>query len=140
MSGESRGRYRVKRLDELPLVPTDDPEDFNWYPIQHHFGFGAFGVNGFGGDAGTTLVAEHDELKSGQEELYVVVEGTVRFTLAGESIQASAVSFVAVPDPQVIREAVAVEDGTLVLAIGAPAGPFQTTWRPKHFEQVPRAE
>jgi quercetin dioxygenase-like cupin family protein len=141
VSGGSRGRFRVKRLDELPLVPTDAPDDFDWYPIQHHLGFGAFGVNGFGGDAGTTLVAEHDERESGQEELYVVVEGTVRFTLAGESIQASAVSFVAVPDPEVIREAVAVEDGTLVLAIGAPAGSgFQTTWRPEHFEQVPRAE
>jgi hypothetical protein len=21
----------VKRLDELPLVPTDDPDDFDWY-------------------------------------------------------------------------------------------------------------
>jgi quercetin dioxygenase-like cupin family protein len=135
----SRG-YWVKRLDELPLVPTDDPEDFDWYPIQHHLGFGAFGVNGFGGDAGTTLVAEHDERESHQEELYVVVEGTVRFTLDDQEIQASAVSFVAVPDPAVRRRAVAVEDATLVLAIGAPVGSgFQTTWRDEHFERVPRA-
>ena len=46
----SGGRYWVKRLDELPLVPTDDPNDFDWYPVQHHLGLGAFGVNGFGGD------------------------------------------------------------------------------------------
>jgi quercetin dioxygenase-like cupin family protein len=131
----------VKRLDELPLVPTDDQNDFDWYPIQHHLGFGAFGVNGFGGDAGTTLVAEHDERESGQEELYVVVEGTVRFTLDREERQLSAVSFVAVPDPAVTRAAVAAEDGTLLLAIGAPAGSgFHTTWRPEHFERVPRAD
>ena len=137
----SGGRYWVKRLDELPLVPTDDPDDFDWYPVQHHLGLGAFGVNALGGDQGTTLVAEHDEHESAQEELYVVVEGTVRFMLDGDSQQVSAVSFVAVPDPAVKRSAVAAEDGTLLLAIGAPTGSgFETTWKPENFEQVPRAE
>jgi hypothetical protein len=28
-----RGRFW---LDEIPLVPTDDPDDFDWYPVQHH--------------------------------------------------------------------------------------------------------
>ena len=135
------GRYWVRRLDELPLVPTDDPSDFDWYPVQHHLGIGAFGVNGLGGDAGTVLVAEHDELESGQEELYVVVEGTVTFTLDGESRQVFAVSFVAVPDPAVKRSAVAAEDSTLLLAIGAPRGSgFQTTWNEANFGRVPRAE
>ncbi|HSC51862.1 MAG TPA: hypothetical protein VLD16_16485 [Gaiellaceae bacterium] len=133
--------FWVRRLDELPLVPTDDPDDFDWYPVQHHLGLGAFGVNGLGGDAGTVLVAEHDELESDQEELYVVVEGTVTFTLDGEALQVFSVSFVAVPDPAVKRSAVAAEDGTLLLAIGAPRGSgFQTTWNQATFEQVPRAE
>jgi len=137
----SGGRYWVRRLDELPLVPTDDPNDFDWYPIQHHLGFGAFGVNGFGGDAGTVLVAEHDERDSNHEELYVVVEGTVVFTLDGESRQVPSVSFVAVPDPAVSRSAVAAEDATLLLAIGAPAGSgFETTWNEGTFERVPRAD
>jgi hypothetical protein len=131
----------VKRLDELPLVPTDDPDDFDWYPIQHHLGLGAFGVNGFGGDAGTTLVAEHDERESNQEELYVVLRGAVRFALAGEEVEAEAFSLVAIPDPAVRRAAVAVEDGTLLLAIGAPAGSgFETTWNRDNFERVPRAD
>ena len=131
----------MKRLDELPLVPTDDPEDFDWYPVQHHLRLGAFGVNAFGGDAGTTLIAEHDERESGQEELYVVVQGTLRFALDGEEVQASAVSFVALPDPSVRRAAVAVEDASLLLAVGAPADSgFASTWRPEHFEQVPRAD
>ena len=135
------GRYWVRRLDELPLVPTDDPDDFDWYPIQHHLGFGAFGVNGFGGDAGTRLVAEHDETQSGQEELYVVIAGTVRFILGGETFESSAVSLVAIPDPSVRRSAVAVEDGTLVLAIAASRGSdFASTWNQENFEQVPRAD
>jgi quercetin dioxygenase-like cupin family protein len=122
-------------------VPTDDPDDFDWYPIQHHLGLGAFGVNEFGGDAGTTLVAEHDERESNQEELYVVVEGTVTFTLDGESRRVPPVSFVAIPDPAVRRSAVAAEDGTLLLAIGAPAGSgFETTWNRDNFERVPRAD
>ena len=125
----------------MPLVPTDDPDDFDWYPIQHHFGLGAFGVNAFGGDAGTSLLAEHDELESGQEELYVVVRGAARFTLAGQAFEATAISVVAIPDPAVSRTAVATEDETLVLAIGVPAGSgFATTWNAATFEQVPRAE
>ena len=136
----SERRYWVKRLDELPLVPTDDPNDYDWYPIQHHFGLTAFGVNAFGGDAGTSFVHEHDETASDQEELYVVLRGTARFTLAGEEVEAGAVSVVAIPDPAVRRSAVAVEDGTLLLALGAPVGSgFQTTWRAEHFERVPRA-
>jgi hypothetical protein len=133
--------YWVKRLDEVPLVPTDDPDDFDWYPLQHHFGLAAFGVNAFGGDAGIELVAQHDELDSGQEELYVVVRGSARFTLNGEECYAPAVSVVAVPDTSVSRAAIATEDGTLLLAIGGPAGSgFATTWRPTHFERVPRAD
>jgi len=135
------GRYWVRRLEELPLVPTDDPEDFDWYPIQHHFGLSGFGVNAFGGDAGTSLVAEHDELDSGQEELYLVVRGAARLTLAGEGHDASAVSIVAIPDPAVRRAAEATEDGTIMLAVGAPASSgFATTWNEANFEQVPRAE
>jgi hypothetical protein len=125
----------------VPLVPTDDPDDFDWYPIQHHFGLGAFGVNAFAGDSGTPFVAEHNERKSSHEELYVVVKGAARFTLNGEAFDAPAVSVVAIPEPAVRRQAVAIEDGTIVLAIGAPASSgFSTTWRPVHFEQVPRAE
>ena len=137
----SGGRYWVKRLDELPLVHTDDPDDYDWYPIQHHFGLRAFGVNAFGGDAGTSFVHEHDETASSQEELYVVLRGTARFTLDGDELEAGALSVVAIPDPAVRRAAVAVEDGTLLLAFGAPVGSgFQTTWRAEHFERVPRAD
>jgi quercetin dioxygenase-like cupin family protein len=133
--------YWVKRLDEVPLVPTDDPDDFDWYPLQHHFGLGAFGVNAFGGDAGIQLVAEHDERESGQEELYVVVRGSARFTLNGEEHDAAAVSVVAVPDASVARAAIAIEDRTLLLVVGAPSDAgFATTWRSTHFEQVPRAD
>jgi quercetin dioxygenase-like cupin family protein len=133
--------YWVKRLDEVPLVPTDDPDDFDWYPLQHHFGLSAFGVNAFGGDAGIELVAEHDERASGQEEVYIVVRGAARFTLNGQEHEAPAVSVVAVPDPSVTRAAVATSDATVLIAIGAPVDSgFATTWRRAHFERVARAD
>ena len=141
-----RARYWVKRLDEIPLVPTDDPDDFDWYPIQHHLWIDAFGVNVYGGDAGTAFVHEHDETNDAQtngaqEELYVVLKGAVRLTLAGSEVEAAAISFVAIPDPTVERTSVAVEDGTLMLAVGAPVSSgFETTFRPENFEQVPRAD
>ena len=133
-------RYWVKRLEEVPLVPTDDPADFDWYPLQHHFGLSAFGVNVFGGDRGIELVAEHDEIDSGQEELYVVLAGTARFTLARKEQDVSSISVVVVQDPRVRRAATAAQNGTLLLALGGTPGSFTTTWRSENFERVPRAD
>ena len=133
--------FWVKRLDEVPLVPTDDPDDFDWYPLQHYFGLSAFGVNAYAGDSGTAFVHEHDESEGGQEEFYVVVRGAVRFTLDGEEHDARAISVVAIPDPEVTRTAVATEDGSILVAVGGPKDSgFATTWRPEHFEHVPRAD
>lgn len=132
--------YWVKRLQEVPLVPGGEPDDFDWYPIQHHFGLTAFGANVFGGDTGISLVAEHDETESGQEEMYAVVRGAARFTLDGESCDAVAISVVAIPDRRVRRAAVAIEDGTLVLAVGGVPGSFASTWQPQNFEHVPVAD
>lgn len=132
-------RAWIRRLDEVPLVPTDDPNDFDWYPLQHYFGLSAFGVNVFGGDAGIELVHEHDETGSGQEELYLVLRGAARFTLGGDPVDAPAITVVAVPDPAVARGATSIEDGTLLLALGGNPGSFETTWRAEHFERVPTA-
>jgi quercetin dioxygenase-like cupin family protein len=132
--------YWVKRLDEVPLVPTDDPADFDWYPLQHHFGLSAFGINVFGGNRGIELVAEHDETESGQEEVYIVLAGVARFTLAGEAHEVPAQSVVVVKDPEVRRMATSAADGTLLLAAGGTPGSFATTWRAQHFERVPVAD
>ncbi len=130
----------MKRLDEVPLVPTDDPADFDWYPLQHHFGISAFGVNAFGGDEGIELVAEHDETESGQEELYVVLAGSARFTIAGDEVELPPIGLVVLTDPEVRRAATSIADGTLLLALGGSPGSFRTTWRAQHFERVPRAD
>src|SRR5215212_3860912 len=117
-----RSGYWVKRLEEVPLVPTPDPADFDWYPIQHHFGLSAFGINVFGGERGIELVAEHDETESGQEEVYVVLAGSARFMLAGEGVDVAAIGVVVVKDAAVKRAATSVAAGTLLLAVGGRPG------------------
>jgi hypothetical protein len=126
-------------LEELPRAAKDEP-GADWFPLQHVFGLTAFGANAFvAREAGDSLVETHDEGASGQEELYLVVSGLARFTLDGQTLDASAVTAVAVREPSVSRAAVALEPGTTLLALGGvPRDDFASTWRSAHFEGVPR--
>jgi len=133
-------RYAVRRIDELPRVTDGGPDDPDWRPLQHHLGLEAFGANVFvAREAGQVLVEEHDESASGHQEIYVVLAGEAEFVLDGESEVAAAQTVVAVTEPSVVRRATAREAGTTVLTVGAPVeGPFRTTWRSSHFDDVPR--
>ena len=111
-----------------------------WYPLQHFFRLTAFGANVYvAPEAGGDLLGEHDETKSGQEELYLVVAGEATFTLDGETFDAPAVTVVAVPDPAVVRGAKAKKAGTAVVALGGDAREaFRSSWQPKWFEDAPQ--
>ncbi len=129
-------RFAARRLDEIPTVPD---AGVAWYPLQHHFGLTAFGANLFvARAAGDELIAEHDESGSGQEELYLVLRGSVRFVLDGRRHDAEAVSVVAITEPSVARSAVALDSDATLLALGAPPGEYRSTWRPAWFERVPK--
>ena len=93
-----------------------------WSPIRRELGVQAFGINAWYGDTDTTLVGEHDETVSGHEELYVVLEGAARFTIDGETLDATAGTVVFVNDPASKRAAVATEDGTSILSVGGRSG------------------
>jgi len=129
-------RFAVRRLEEIPTVPD---ADVGWYPLQHHFDIATFGANIFvAAAAGDALIAEHDERASNQEELYVVMRGSVRFMLDGEAHDTESVSVVAVTDPSVRRSAVALDAGAMLLGLGAPPGEYHSTWRSAWFERVPK--
>jgi len=129
-------RFAVHRLDEIPTVPD---ADVDWHPLQHYFGLNTFGANLFvARDVGDELVAAHDETDSAQQELYLVLRGSVRFTFDDETRDAAAISVAAVPDTSVRRAAVALEPGATMLALGAPPGEYASTWRPSWFEAVPK--
>jgi hypothetical protein len=141
-ASSSVGRWWVRRLEEIPRIEPEEAEDPDWYPLQHHFGLTAFGINVYVARAqGDVLAEEHDERESAHEELYYVTAGRAYFTLDGEEREAAAGTVVAVLDPSVRRAAVAFEPGTTVVAIGAPRqDSFTSSWGSRHFEGVPRAE
>jgi quercetin dioxygenase-like cupin family protein len=123
--------YRVLHLDEIDTVRFPDEPLPDWKPLRRELGITAFGTNAYVAEQGGDLVIErHDELADdddpgGSEEIYVVVRGAARFTVDGTSVDVPHGGVVAVLDPGLVREAVALEAGTLVLAVGGrPGVPF----------------
>jgi hypothetical protein len=112
--------YTILSLDELE---TASHRGSNLIPVRHTLGFRPAGVNAWIADAGDQLIPPHEE-DSGNEELYVVVRGRATFTVADETADAPAGTLVFVP-PEVMRTAVAAEDGTIVFVTGGSVGePF----------------
>jgi hypothetical protein len=120
-------------------VSDGEPDDPAWYPLQHALGIDTFGANVLiASRADQTLVEEHDEHASGQQELYVVLEGEAVFELDGEHARVDKGTALAVSDPSVRRSARALTPGTALLIVGAGDGPFRSTWNPTHFSDIPR--
>jgi len=61
---------------------------------------------------------EHDELKSGQEELYVPLRGSGHMTIDGETVELAPGRYVLV-GPAAMRQVVAGPDGLSYLVVGA---------------------
>jgi hypothetical protein len=113
-------------VDDVP-TQEDGPGPAAWKPLRHHFGIRAFGINAWvAHHAGEELVEEHDEVSDagtgGHEEIYAVTRGRATFTIDGESVDAPAGALIFVRDPRLVRSAVAEEEGTTVLAVGAEPG------------------
>jgi hypothetical protein len=103
--------WKVARLDEIEKRGRD-------IPVREHLGIHAFGINAFTPGEDGTLINEHDEAGTGQEELYIVLDGNVTFEIDGESFDAPPGTFVSV-GPSSRRKATG--DGTLI-AVGATPG------------------
>jgi hypothetical protein len=103
--------WKVARLDDIERRGRD-------IPVREHLGIHAFGINAYTPGEDGTLIGEHDESGSGQEELYIVLDGTATFEIDDETVDAPAGTFVFVR-PETRRKATG--DGT-VLAVGATVG------------------
>jgi mannose-6-phosphate isomerase-like protein (cupin superfamily) len=103
--------WQVARLDDIERRGRD-------IPVREHLGIHAFGINAYTPGENGTLIGEHDEEGSGQEELYIVLDGNATFEIDGETVDAPAGTFVFVR-PEARRKATG--DGT-VLALGAKPG------------------
>ncbi len=135
----SSSGWTAVALSELPRVPGR--QDIEWLALQHALQLSAFGANMFVAPmGGEELIGLHDETgENGQEEIYLVLAGAVRFELAEEVLELHREELVAIRDRRVRRRATALEPGSAVLAIGAPPGSLRrSTWRPEWFAEVPR--
>jgi quercetin dioxygenase-like cupin family protein len=134
-------RWTVRAIAEVPIVADGDPDDPVWYPLQRALGIDTFGVNLFvASGAGQTIVEEHDERASGQQELYLVLEGEAIFELDGEIARLDRGTALAITEPSVRRSARAVSPGTSLLIVGAGGAPFTSTWNPSHFTDIPHPD
>jgi hypothetical protein len=106
---------QVARLDDIERRGRS-------IPVREHFGIHGFGANAYTPNDEGTLINEHDESGSGQEELYVVLDGNATFEVDGETIEAPAGTFVAVP-PGVKRKATG--EGTILAIGGTPGDAYQ---------------
>ena len=114
-------RFQVARLSETEL--PDSSSARSWWGIRNHFGIDSFGVNAWTTpEAGADIINDHDEVDTGHEELYLVIDGRATFTVEGATIDAPAGTAVFVRDPAAKRKAVAEEPGSTVLAIGGQPG------------------
>src|SRR4051794_30444134 len=121
--------FRTVRISDVEPISVVDGT-LLWHPLRHALGVTAFGVNAYSAGAGADVVEEHREgdESGGHEELYVVLSGRARFTIDGEQVDAPAGTCVFLPEPGSRRHAVAVEDDTRVLAVGAePGKPFEVS-------------
>lgn len=121
--------YEILSLDELPRLKSTDGS-LTLLPLRRTVGFRPFGVNAWLGERSGDHVIERHLERDGDEELYVVVRGRATFTVADETVDAAAGTLVHVP-AGTLREAVAAEDDTVVLAVGAKPG---EAWEPKPWE------
>jgi mannose-6-phosphate isomerase-like protein (cupin superfamily) len=106
-----RPKWQVARLEDIERRGRD-------IPVREHLGIHAFGINAYTPSENRTLIGEHNEEGSGQEELYIVLEGNAIFEVDGETIDAPAGTFVFV-GPEARRKATG--EG-IVLAVGATPG------------------
>jgi quercetin dioxygenase-like cupin family protein len=120
--------YVFARLNDLEAAPSIAPGARNdgreRFDVRRRVGISSFGVQVFRAPSGVDVIREHDETmlgEAGQEELYVVLDGTATFEIDGEAVEAPAGSLVRV-EPTAKRKATAKEEDTTILVVGGTPG------------------
>ncbi len=107
-------RWQVARLDDIERRGRS-------IPVREHLGIHGFGVNAWRPDDSGMLINEHDEA-GGQEELYVVLDGTATFEIDGETVEAPAGTLLYVR-PESRRKATG--EATVLVVGGTPGEAYQ---------------
>lgn len=111
----------IAHVDELERIQM--PDGFVWRPVRMHFGIRAFGVNVYTPSAADSqVIEEHAEKQVGHQEIYLVLRGRARFTVGDDTFELGPRQLVAIRDPLLKRGAVALDEETAILAVGAKPG------------------
>ncbi len=112
--------YAVLNIAEIEPIPA---AGILWKPLRRPLGIDAFGINAYTAVApGDHVIERHTEGDLRHQEVYIVIAGHATFTIDGVEIDAPNGSVVFLRDHSLQREAVAVEAGTTVLAVGGAPG------------------
>src|SRR6187200_3117893 len=91
----------VDRMNDNPKLQVAQLDDIERrgrsIPVREHLGIHAFGITAYTPGEDGTLINDHDESGSGQEELYIVLDGNATFEVDGQTIDAPPGTFVFVP-------------------------------------------
>ena len=109
-------------VDEVPYYqgPNSIP-GIKFRGAAKALGVTAWGMNVLEIEPGCQAYPEHDHVKDGQEEVYVVLRGSATLRCGGREWPLEAGSLVRV-GPQTKRKLVPGADGVTVLAIGSTPG------------------
>jgi quercetin dioxygenase-like cupin family protein len=133
---DERSTFEVLSISDAEAVPIDGGK-LQWVPVRRRLGIGGFGTNAYRAErAGDVVIEEHVE-SPGQEEMYVVIAGRMRFVADDDEVEVPSGGVVFVQRPEVRRSAVALEDDTTVLAVGGwPDKPYHSLpWEPIYLAQ-----
>ena len=129
--------FRTLSIFDEETVPVEDGA-LQWLPLRRRLGIRSFGTNAYrAARAGDAVVEDHVE-SPGQEEVYVVIRGRARMRVGEEEFDAPTGTAVFLPEPGVRRGGVALEDDTVVLAVGGwPDKPYHPLpWEPLYLAQA----
>jgi mannose-6-phosphate isomerase-like protein (cupin superfamily) len=123
--------YTAKTIDELATIHGGAVK-----LAGAELGVESFGLQVLDFPAGFEHYPEHDHAADGQEEVYVVLQGSADFTVDGERVPLAAGGMLRVA-PKSRRRLDPGPEGVRVLALGcAPGRPYE---RPQDFQLATRA-
>jgi mannose-6-phosphate isomerase-like protein (cupin superfamily) len=116
-------RYRAAHVTDIVTSQREEPDRAPWRAVRRHFDIKSFGIAAYTAEAaGEVFTGDHTEADTRHEELFYVAAGRAAITVAGETVDAPAGTFVHVPDPAALRSATAVQPGTVLLVVGGEPG------------------
>jgi mannose-6-phosphate isomerase-like protein (cupin superfamily) len=116
------GDVKARGLDEIPYYKgTNAIPGIKFHSAGRELGVTAWGMNVLEIDAGCTAYPEHDHVKDGQEEVYVVLRGSGTLDAGDEKTVLTAGTLVRV-GPSQKRKILPGPEGIAVLAIGGTPG------------------